>query len=203
MNRTNGSGRPAPTRRRGRALEEAIFTAAMEELAEAGYDGATIEGIAERAHTGKSSIYRRWQTKQELVLDALRDALPRLDDPLPDTGSLHGDLLYLLTRMTMVLNAPAGRALRGVIVDGRHPALVSAIDERLIQPRIQLIVDVMRRAADRGEISSAAPVLLAGRVGPAMIIQQQLLRGWPLSEDGIREVIDYIILPALGAGRTG
>ncbi|QPP08950.1 TetR/AcrR family transcriptional regulator [Streptomyces bathyalis] len=198
MSTSNGSGQPARTRRRGKALEEAIFAAALEELAEEGFEGATMEGIAERAHTGKSSIYRRWQTKQELVLDALRQGLPRLGDPLPDTGSLRGDLLYLLTRMAGVLDAPPGRALRGMIVDGRHPALVSAIDERLIQPRIQLIVDVLRRAADRGEISAAAPVLLAGTAGPAMVVQEQLLRGRPLSEARIAEVIDHVVFPALG-----
>ena len=190
------------TRRRGQTLEDAIFAAALEELVERGYDRTTMEGIAERAHTGKSSLYRRWPSKWQLVLDALVYALPDVGDQPPEFGSLREDLLYLLVRMTHGLEQPAGRVLRSMIVDGRPPELVSALDRHLIQPRIALIVAAMRRAADRGEISVASPVLLLSQVGPAMIMHQQLLRGTALSDDDVAEVIDRIIFPALRAAAS-
>jgi AcrR family transcriptional regulator len=194
----NGDRQPVQTRRRGEALENAIFAAALAELAERGYGGATMEGIAERAHTGKSALYRRWPNKQDLVLQALLNALPQVNGAAPDTGSLRGDLVQLLVRMTTVLDEPAGRVLRAVIVEGRHPELVTAIDEELIQPRIQLIVSALRRAADRGEISLASPVLLVSQVGPAMIVHRQLLGGGPMSEADVVEIVDRLIFPALG-----
>lgn len=194
----SGNRQPAQTRRRGEALENAIFVAALSELADRGYGGTTMEGIAERAQTGKSALYRRWPNKQDLVLQALLHALPRVNGSVPDTGSLRGDLVQLLVRMTTVLDEPAGRVLRAVIVEGRHPELVAAIDEQLIQPRIQLIVSAMRRAADRGEISLASPVLLVSQVGPAMIVHRQLLGGGPMSEADVEEIVDRLILPALG-----
>ena len=63
-------------RRRGAALEDAILAAAYVELATVGYGAFSVEAVAARARTGKASIYRRWPTKQELVLDALLQALP-------------------------------------------------------------------------------------------------------------------------------
>jgi Bacterial regulatory proteins, tetR family len=76
-------------RRRGRALDEAIYRATLDELAEHGYAKLTMEGVADRARAGKASLYRRWPTRVELVLDAVAHTLP---DPLtvPDTGSLRG-----------------------------------------------------------------------------------------------------------------
>lgn len=190
------------TRRRGQTLEDAIFAAALDELVERGYERSTMEGIAERAHTGKSSLYRRWQTKWRLVLDALISALPQLDEEIPEFGTLREDLMYLLLRMTKGLEQPAGRIMRSIIVDGRPPELVGVLDKQLIQPRIQLIEAAMRRAADRGEISVASPVLLISQVGPAMIMHQQLLRGSPLSEEDIAQVIDLVIFPALRPAKS-
>jgi AcrR family transcriptional regulator len=198
----DGNGHPLQTRRRGQTLEGAILSAALDELVERGYERSTMEGIAERAKTGKSSLYRRWQTKWQLVLDALVNALPKVDDEPPEFGSLREDLMYLLVRMTRGLEQPAGRILRSMIVEGRPPELVAVLDKHLIQPRIQLIVAAMRRAADRGEISVASPVLLISQVGPAMIMHQQLLRGSALSDDDIAEIVDLVIFPALRASST-
>lgn len=184
------------TRRRGRTLEDAIFAAALDELAERGYERTTMEGIAERAHTGKSSLYRRWQTKWRLVLDALVHALPQVEEA-PEFDTLREDLLYLLSRMTRGLALPAGRILRSIMVDGRPPELVSVLDRHLVQPRIQLIEAALRRAADRGEIGGTSPLSLVSQVGPAMIMHQQLSRGDALSEDDIVQIVDVLIMPAL------
>ena len=69
----------------------------MGELATRGYDALTIEGVAERAQTGKASIYRRWPTKLELVLDTVDAHMPSIGAP-PDTGSVRDDLLIVMRR---------------------------------------------------------------------------------------------------------
>ncbi|WP_327086390.1 TetR/AcrR family transcriptional regulator [Nonomuraea sp. NBC_01738] len=99
-------------RRRGDALNAAIFQAVLAELAEVGYARLTMEGVAERARTGKASLYRRWPTRIELVMAAVYHALP---DPAatPDTGSLRDDLLEVLRRTAAALDGPPGRRCAG------------------------------------------------------------------------------------------
>src|SRR5215472_19059285 len=92
-------------RRRGSDLEDAILEAAWEELTAVGYAHLTIDAAAARAHTSKPVLYRRWPTRPELVLAALRQRGPLLSGEPPDTGSLRGDVLALLERMSAGLLA--------------------------------------------------------------------------------------------------
>ncbi|MEV4897159.1 helix-turn-helix domain-containing protein, partial [Nonomuraea sp. NPDC055795] len=90
-------------RRRGEALHAAIFQATLDELAEVGYAKLTMERVAERARTGKASLYRRWPTRLELVMAAVYSVLPDPSD-VADTGSLRGDLLALLRHTAAALD---------------------------------------------------------------------------------------------------
>ncbi len=78
-------------RRRGVALETAIYEAVLQQLSTVGFGAMTIEGIAATARTGKAAIYRRWPSKEELVADTLDNVLPSLDLP-PDTGNVRSDI---------------------------------------------------------------------------------------------------------------
>src|SRR3954463_13756265 len=95
------------TRRRGDALLDAIYAAVMEELATVGYQALSIERVAERARTGKASIYRRWPTRLDLVLAGLDHVMPRFD-AVPDTGAIRGDLLVVLRRIAQTMGSRAG-----------------------------------------------------------------------------------------------
>src|SRR3954469_23116881 len=105
-----------PTRGRGDVLLEAIHAAVLEELATSGYSGLSIERVAERARTGNASIYRRWPTPLDLVLDTLDFAMPAADDP-PDTGNVRDDLLEVLRRIAATLNSRVGDAARACMVN--------------------------------------------------------------------------------------
>src|SRR5215467_4565735 len=85
--------RTGASRRRGQDLEKAIFKATLWELAEYGYGGITMEGVANRAHTGKAALYRRWSSKDDLIVDALDSELSIKRDEPPDTGSVRDDML--------------------------------------------------------------------------------------------------------------
>jgi AcrR family transcriptional regulator len=101
-------------RRRGEVLNAAIYQATLDELAESGYAGLTMERVAERAKASKASLYRRWPTRIELVTEAVRNTLPT-PESVPDTGGLRGDLIAALSLAAHVLSGPAGEALRGLL----------------------------------------------------------------------------------------
>jgi len=182
------------TRRRGDALVEAIHAAVMEELAEVGYPALSIERVAERARTGKASIYRRWPTRLELVLDAIDHVMPRLDD-VPDTGSIREDLLVVLHRIAGVMGSRAGAAARAC-VDGTDDELAEAVRQRLLPPRKAMMLSILKRAADRGEIRPEAVTQRIAETGP-MLLHGELLQRGAITDDAVVEIVDDVLLPLL------
>ena len=87
-------------RRRGAALEAAILDAGWDQLLEAGYEGFTVDAVASRAHAARSVLYRRWPSRLELLKAVIRHRGTVDRIPVPDTGSLRGDVLALLTEFT-------------------------------------------------------------------------------------------------------
>ena len=167
-------------RSRGRPLDpgrdEAIMRAALEGLADLGYDRLSMEEIAARAGVGKGALYRRWSSKADLVVDAMFHWRGRVA-PItsPDTGSLVGDLEMMVAQMPdfddaakrqiAVLLGLVGAASRNVAL---REALAASGYER---PR-QAILDVLERAANRGEIDPDADIELI----PDIVIGLNLLR---------------------------
>jgi AcrR family transcriptional regulator len=195
MTATAGHTGPRVTRRRGDALLGAIHAAVMEELATVGYAGLSIERIAERARTGKASIYRRWPTRLDLVLDAIDNVMPRLDD-VPDTGNVRDDLLAVLRRIAGVMGSREGIAARAC-VDGTDDELASAVRERLLPPRKAMMLSILQRAADRGEINPDAVTQRLAEVGPMLLHGELLQRGAPITDDAVTEIVDEVLLPLL------
>jgi AcrR family transcriptional regulator len=185
------------TRRRGETLERAIFDAVLYQLQTVGYVGLTMEGIAACAKTGKAALYRRWPSKEDVVIDALEHALPPLADP-PDHGNVRDDLLDALRRITALINSPTGRALQCLLAetDRDHP-FVRLVHERILKPRKQMFLTVMRRAAERGELRRGALNPLVEQVGPAMVVQRFLAEGPPVPDEYVVSVIDDIVMPLL------
>jgi AcrR family transcriptional regulator len=178
-------------------LVDAIHDAVMTELAANGYDALSIERVAERARTGKASIYRRWPTKLDLVLDAVDSAMPSAD-AVPDSGDLRGDLLCVLRRIARYLNTDAGGALRACMADVKHHRELSvAVHERLVEPRKRVMRDVLQRAVDRGEVR---PERLTDRVlqlGPTLLHAERHQRGAALRDADVVAIVDEVLLPLL------
>jgi AcrR family transcriptional regulator len=188
---------PARTRRRGEALEHAIHRATLDELADAGYAALTMDGIARRAQTGKAALYRRWPGKRELVLDALLGVLP---DPgeVASSASVRDELLATLTIMA---DTVAGRSrfpsLDVLLEVLRVPELRDAFASRVIEPRLRMVHDILRRGADRGEIDPGRISTLVARTGPALVIETFLLTGAPPPGDELARIVDTIVMPLL------
>jgi AcrR family transcriptional regulator len=186
-------------RRRGDELNRAIFDAALNELVEVGYGRLTMERIAERARTSKASLYRRWPGRAELMLDAVVDVFPSVED-LADTGELRGDLLAALTSMAHALNSPIGAAARSMLADlDVQQETMKAHRERFIERRNQLMLELIRRAVARGEARAAALTPRIASVGPALMRDHFLSCGAPIGDEVIAEIVDQVLVPLIRA----
>lgn len=184
-------------RRRGDALVDAIREAVLAELAAFGYDALSIERVAERARTGKASIYRRWPTKRDLVLDAVDSRLPSWG-PAPDTGSTREDLLVLLRRLARYMNSNTGGAVRACMTDVKHHReLTEAVNERLIAPRKRVMRDVLQRGVDRGEVRPDALTDRVMELGPMLVFAQSQAPGSPIRERDLVAIVDEVLVPVL------
>ncbi|MFC1414174.1 TetR/AcrR family transcriptional regulator [Streptacidiphilus sp. N1-12] len=189
-----------PPRRRGKVLEQAIFQATLDELVSTGYARLSMEAVAAGARTGKAAIYRRWPSKQELVLDTLRATLPE-PGPAPDTGSLRGDLLELVNRTrAAMLSLPgcAGRVIMGELDHERAAPFVGLMHQRVIAPSSSLTREVLIRGVVRGEVRADAVNPMVVDLIPAVMMYRAKTQG-PPSEAEAAELVDQVLLPTVRA----
>jgi AcrR family transcriptional regulator len=177
-------------------LEDAIYDAVVAGINVEGFDSLTMEGIAARAHTGKASLYRRWSSREDLVLDALLNRLPNLDAE-PNTGTVRGDVLEHLRCMVETMKTPAGQAMWTILRNPRNGrAIINAIDGRVIEPHQQTMLKILRRGVARGEVRPAAVTRLVAEVGPLLIRQHHLVAG-PPSATEVEQIVDQVVIPIL------
>ena len=188
---------PADGVRRGRPRSEeadrAILRAATELLAERGLAGMSIEEVAARAGVGKATVYRRWRSRGALALDAFVREFQGLQ-PVPDTGTLRGDLLATLRAWVQaVTRTPMRKVLLGLVAEAQHdPALAEAWRTQVMEPLRARRTVMIKRAVDRGEIpaSTDPDVVLDLLYGASY---HRLLHGHrPLTDAFIRDAVDMI-----------
>ena len=195
---TGGEAKAGTAPQRGRPRSEqadrAIMAAALELLAERGIAGMSIEEVASRAGVGKATIYRRWPSKGALALDAFLAEFQG-QQPLPDSGSLRGDLRASLRAWVhAVTRTPVGRILADLIGEIQHDKdLAVSYRERVLEPLRQQHRIMLDRAIARGEIPAGTDreVALDLMFGAA---QHRLLLGHlPLTERFVGQVVDVIV----------
>jgi AcrR family transcriptional regulator len=186
-------GRPRDEER-GRAIE----AAAIELLVEDGYSGMTIDGVAARAGVGKATIYRRWDTKEDLVVDAF---LQRCRDHVvsPDTGTLRGDLLQLYRALLAKFRRDGLATQAFVAEQHRHPELAATFRAAFLNERRAAMREVLERGVARGELPAQADLDLLGDVGSALMWHRLTISGAPL-DDGLPERIVEQFFPTPPAG---
>jgi AcrR family transcriptional regulator len=184
-------------RRRGQELERAIFDATLSELAEHGLEALTMEGVATAARTGKASLYRRWATKEDLVLEAVGCSMPSPDDFEGSTGSLRTDLLRALGRMAEFVSSPHGRVTRSLMstAEPDHP-LLEMTRTRLIEPRLQRLRSFIEDGIERGEARPGTATMALAQVGPALVLQRFMLWG-RVEQSDVLSIVDDVLLPLL------
>ena len=190
------AGVPGSARRRGKVLEHAIFQAALDELVGSGYATLSMEAVAIRAQTGKAAIYRRWGSKEALVLEALRELLPEAG-PAPDTGDLRADLLELVMRMRAAMLSLPGRAGRVIMSELDHERglpFAGLMREKVIEPGASRLLELLGRGVARGEVRPEAVNHMVVDVAPAMMLYRFKMLGPPTEQDAA-DLVDQILLP--------
>jgi AcrR family transcriptional regulator len=189
-------------RRRGEELEAALLEAAWEELVEVGFARLTMESVAARAKTGVAVLYRRWPNKDGLVLAAIRHYATTHPVDIPDTGSLRGDMIALLsgassTRVSFV--AIVSAAFSGLLAStGLTPAQVR---EELVADRPSWSIEIFARAHERGEIdlNRIPPVVLTM---PFDLMRHDMLMTYqPIPPERVLAIVDDLFMPLVAINR--
>jgi AcrR family transcriptional regulator len=190
-----------PGRKRDHTRDPEILAAALEVLAETGYDGMTVDMVAARAKAGKATLYRRWPSKAELVIDAVvclkRGSVDY--DQLPDTGTLRGDLIAMIKPHSIEDGEHKLKIMAGLVsMLSRNPELADAANRAIVEPRAAINRILMRRAAERGEISRDCDIETLSLVSPSMAAYRVLILQKPVDRAFLISMIDGVLLPALG-----
>ena len=188
---------PARGRPRDPSRDEAIIDASIELLVRDGYDRLSMEAVASEAGVGKATVYRRWSSKAELVVDAMAMLKPSVDTI--DTGSLDGDLELMVS----VSCSPHSRRLFQVLVSicsalPREPELLEAFRTRFTEPRIARISGILERARVRGELGPDIDIAMAASLLPSLMLQRALTTGEPAGRTYAEQVVGSVLLPVLG-----
>jgi AcrR family transcriptional regulator len=194
-------GEAPAQRRRGQVLEEALLEAAWDELIDHGYDALTMDAVAARAGTSRAVLYRRWPGKQELVLAALIREVGKDVVESPDTGSLRGDVIALLSSANKLRVRLATQVFTQLGGFFRHAGTSLAdLSEYVLGGRDTLMEQTIQRAIERGEIPHRPVSERIARLPLDLFRYELLVTLQPLSDTAIEEIVDTIFLPLVDAG---
>jgi AcrR family transcriptional regulator len=190
------------TRRRGSALEDALLDAAWAELQAVGYARLTMEAVAQRAGTSRPVLARRWPTRPQLVIAALRRHRPMLSGEIPDTGNLRDDVLAVLRRVEARFAEVGPDTFYGLAADYfADPGIIPDFQAQTFTTGNAVMAAILKRAAERGEVAGEIPARIATL--PIVLLRHQLLLG-PDDEQDVTGIVDQVFLPLVtGVGQGG
>lgn len=187
-------------RKRDESLDSNIVSCAIEILAEVGFDAMTMDMVAARAKAGKASLYRRWQSKAELVRDALiwmSKSSVELEQ-LPDTGSLRDDLYALQKPYSAEHSDRKLKVLGGLgSFFSEHRELAEEATSGIFEPLVKSQQTLMKRAVERKEIPKNADIQMASDVIIAVISYRTRIEGKSFDKTQYGHLLDQVIVPAL------
>lgn len=196
---------PAPSgpRPRGEAFARAVLDVTLAELAAVGFERLSIPAIAAVAGVNKTSIYRRWATKEDLVRDALGAAM-RHADPVADTGNLRGDLLWLARTVAAFTASPAGTAIvRVLLADGGNPQMRALARTAYGEASRHGPWVILARAAERGELGDAVdPALVLFTIAGA-ILHRVFVEQREATDAFLAQLVDLVLCGAAATKHRG
>jgi AcrR family transcriptional regulator len=187
------SGRASPGRPRSEEAHMAILGAAIALIREVGYDAVTMEGIAARAGVGKATVYRRWKTREALVVEAIGRIVAALPDP--DTGSTREDLMVLMRATLRMYADPAtGPLLSGLIAAmARSAPIAQAVRGGFAGMRRAAMRRVLERGIARGDLRAGLDVELALDLLSGPLLYRYLVSGEPVDEPLAQGAVDAVL----------
>lgn len=183
-----GRGRP-----RSAAAHAAILDAAIALVRESGYDALAMEAIAARAGVGKTTVYRRWPSKELLVAEAVERIV--LAVPAPDAGRVADDVLALMHRTRRMYEDPGTASLLPALVAAmaRSARVAEAVRAGMGAAWQGAMGAVLRRGVERGELRPDADVALALDLLAGPLLYRYLWLGAPIDEAYVRAVVAAVL----------
>jgi len=185
---SSGSGAPRRGRPRDAQAEQAILQATVELLSEVGFNQLSIEAVAARAGVGKPTIYRRWPSKPELVLDAVERLAPPF--PTADTGDPLTDLRQIVPELIVGLtSSPVARATIALAGDAE---MTRRLGEQYLWPRRAGIAAILHRGIAAGDLRADVDVEMAIDLMLGASVYRWLVTAQPVDADTARRVVDAV-----------
>jgi AcrR family transcriptional regulator len=182
-----------PGRKRDSSRDTAILSATLAVLADVGYERMTTDLVAAEAGVSKATMYRRWPSKAELVVDAVESLRSEPLDAV-DTGSLTTDLVALLDKAA---NAPARRkfeVMMGLLSVLPHDAdLAGAVQRQIVQPRTSAIREAIMREQARGGIAKDRDIDLLADVVMATITYRTIITHEPVDTTFLTALVEKVL----------
>ncbi|MGI2036295.1 TetR/AcrR family transcriptional regulator [Rhizobium panacihumi] len=197
----NGAREPARVgRKRDHTRDNDLLEAAILVLAETGYDRMTMDMVAAKVKASKATMYRRWPSKPDLVLEAIahmkRDQVDLAS--LPDTGTLRGDLLGLFKPKSVEEGELKMKALSGLSsMLAQHQELADATNAVIVEPWTAVNRVLIQRAVDRGDVSADIDIETLAQVIPSMCAYRTVILRKSVDQQFLTSLIDNVLLPAL------
>lgn len=187
-----------------RSADSSILRSALDLLAERDYERLTLDEVAARTGKAKTTLYRRWTTKEDLVLAAIRSiGQPPEILVLPDLGSLRSDLLAVIDSPWLGGAARRLRIFAGLVSATRSSQrLADTVRSEVTNPYVEIYRLLLHRAVDRGEVSadSSASIPVLAEIIPAMSSYRLSLDEGLIQRDFFVSVVDDVVLAALRVG---
>jgi AcrR family transcriptional regulator len=181
--------------------EAEILEAALDVLGEVGYDRLTMDAVALRAKASKATLYRRWNGKVSLVIDALHHGHQHEVQEPVDTGSLREDLLHAFCGVGGLTDKPEVDTFGAILTAvARDADFAEAFRREVLAPKLAATTELFDRARARGEIRDDVDVELLAPALAGIVLHRFFLLGEAPTKDLITSVIDQIILPAATRG---
>jgi AcrR family transcriptional regulator len=191
--RDGDTASPSPRGRpRDSAADERILTTAFRQLVDVGYGGLSIESVAAEAGVAKTTIYRRYPTKRDLVIAALRGSTP-FEPPPPDLDARQTLDVFVRGAVVALIESGAARALGSLLVEEqREPGMLAAFRERIIRPRRAVVEAMLRRGIARGEIRPDIDPLVVTEMIAGAVFGHHVILGLGSDEAWIRSLGDHV-----------
>ena len=182
-----------PGRPRSADADRAILRATVDLLADEGFAGVTMEGVAAKAVVGKATVYRRWPSKSALVVEAI-SACRDVGWQPPDTGSARDDLLAFVRGFRDVLrSSDAGRVMPALVAElARSPELAATFRDGFVQPRRARVLEAVGRGVERGEVRPDVDAELVADAVVALLQHRFLVTGMEIDDDLPERLLDLL-----------
>ena len=179
--------------RRSTRTEEAILEATRELLIEVGVHGLTVEGVAARAGVAKTTVYRRWKSKEELALAVLLEMVKIV--PVPDLGNIRDELIMFVNYAVRILGKTLmGRVMKGLVSDfASNDELGEAFREQVISLRLAEVRRLIERAIERGELRPDVDAMLVHELLIGPVYYRHLLSGAKLDGRLAERLVDAVL----------